>query len=126
MNTIASPLSSTPCPNHAPPLSQQKDIQWQDCGPLGIVGSLNGTLLKQLADQGAFGGGFGLARWDERLRVQLAAGWEEFQDWAKASKLTKNLVCFTPGKLSVSRLSDYACRSLFERHVDHENIQSEP
>ncbi len=76
-------------------------------GPLGQIQSLDGSLLKDLADSGIWGDG-GAGKWEVRLKTQLSIGYDEFRAWSAAEKKGHSQPRFTPLKLSLKSKKSFA------------------
>lgn len=69
-------------------------------GPLGHLQSMNGSLLKDLADSGVWGEG-GPGAWDLTLGTVLSRAFDDFAAWSKVNKKEHNQPRFTVAKLSL-------------------------
>ena len=76
-------------------------------GPLGVLGVINGQVIKDLVLAGVFGEALSLTKWDERFNYLVGMAWAAFDTWAKAHNKKHNVKLWTRWRLSLTTMKSF-------------------
>ena len=76
-------------------------------GPLGVLGVINGQVIKDLVLAGVFGEALSLTKWDERFNYLVGMAWAAFDTWAKAHNKKHNVKLWTRWRLALTTMKSF-------------------